>query len=274
MSDIENGQEQQATTGGDWTAGLPPDLKPLVETKGWKTPADALSSYMNLEKTVGAEKLPLPPKDAQGNRDWSKWDGWNALGRPESPDKYDLGDVKMPEGAPIDEQAKAGFFAHAHKIGLTNAQAKEIFGWYGGFLEQAMTGNSQQAAEETAQAEAALKKEWGKAFEAKIDGANRVVRQFGGKDLVAELEKTGMGRNPMLVKALAAIADAIGEDGELGGSKPGAAMSPAEAKSEISRMETDEGTLKILMNKQHPEYDALVAKRNRLYALAYPDEAA
>lgn len=262
------------TTGGDWASSLPPDLQPLVAAKGWKTPADALTGYANLEKVVGAEKLPLPPKDATGNRDWSKWDGWNALGRPESPDKYDIADVQIPEGVQLDDKAKQGFLAEAHKHGLTNAQAKALLGWYGGYTAEAMKGVNDFATTQAAEAEAALKKEWGTAYDAKMDMANRAVKQFGGESLVKALEETGLGRHPEMVKAFAKVGEAIAEDGDLPGSKSSVALTPADALAQINAMHGDENMMKILRDKNHPEYAAIVAKRDRLYAAAYPDEAA
>lgn len=275
MADEAANNTNTPAPSGDWTSSLPPDLQPLVQTKGWKTPGDAISSYANLEKTVGLEKLPLPPKDASGNRDWSKWDGWNTLGRPESADKYDVADVQLPEGVQIDDAAKKGFFDHAHKIGLTNAQAKEIFGWYGNFAGESVGGMERLASEQAAAAEAGLKKEWGQAYDANLDLANRVVKQFGGEDLAKELEQTGFGRNANLVKALAKIGKAMAEDGELPDAKNhGAALSPGDAQAQINAMHGDQNIMKILTNKSHPEYAQMVAKRDRLYAAAYPDQAA
>jgi len=267
QAEVQTATEQSV----DWTASLPPDLKPLVETKGWKQPSDALTSYMNLEKALGAEKLPLPPKGSDGARDWSKWDGWNALGRPDSPDKYQI-DVKFPDGVPINQDAVKGFLAKAHATGMTQAQAQEALGFYSGFLQTAYQQAEQQAQEEVKTAEATLRKEMGQAYDANLALANRVVSKFGGDELVKALESTGLGRNPALVKAFAAIGQAIAEDGELPGGKPsGAALTPADAQAQINAMHGDPNVMKILMDKQHPEYSQTVAKRDRLYQAAFPD---
>ena len=71
----------------DWRDTLPDDLKPMATAKGWRSPAEALKSYVHLERLVGADKIALPAKDAHGNRDWSKWEGWAAIGRPEAADR-------------------------------------------------------------------------------------------------------------------------------------------------------------------------------------------
>ena len=39
-----------------WYSGLPEETRGMVEIKGWKGPEDAIQSYANLEKMLGADK--------------------------------------------------------------------------------------------------------------------------------------------------------------------------------------------------------------------------
>lgn len=94
------------------------DLKGYIETKGWKTEADAVRSYRNLEKLRGVPedrllKLPEDPADMGAV--------WDRLGRPEAPDKYT---------AAIPEDLRDGIYdrlaGKAHEAGLTDGQFKAL----------------------------------------------------------------------------------------------------------------------------------------------------
>jgi len=266
-----------AAAGGDWISTLSPDLRPVVEAKGWKTPGDALTSYVNLERTVDLDKVPLPPKAADGTRDWTKADDlFKALGRPEEPGKYAF---KMPAGAPATDTDKAFHGAMApllHKAGLAQWQVDILAEGFNGFGAQTAEQAQQRNVDATKAAETVLRQKFGGAYDAKIDGASRLARQYGGDGILAELDKAGFGRNPALVEMMANIYDAIAEDGALPGEKKGAAgaLAPAEAKAQIAQMEGDKAQVAILEDKNHPEHQAMVEKRSRLYAMAYPEQAA
>lgn len=262
-----------AGAGGDWTTALSPELRTLATTKGWKGPADALASYANLEKVVGLDKVPLPAKNEKGERDWSKFD-WTGIGRPETPEAYQFNDGEAKVDAGMDKW----FRAKAHGYGLNPWQAQGLRAEWNEFAAELGQAQHAAAVAEAEAAEGALKTELGQAFDAKMDLANRLIAQEGGPELVAELKKSGLGRNANLIKFVMKLAGQYAEDGLLDGERPaGGALTPAEATAAIAALEGDEGTRKILMDKSHPEYAALVAKRSRLYALAYgtaPDGAA
>ncbi len=70
----------------NWRAEVPGDdggldahLGQLVAQKGWRSAKDVLTSYQNLERLVGADKLALPARDA-GPEAWAPV--WEKLGRP------------------------------------------------------------------------------------------------------------------------------------------------------------------------------------------------
>jgi hypothetical protein len=59
--------------------------------KGWRGPADMLTSYRALEKMLGSEKLPLP-RDEADREGYERI--YKALGRPESRGSTAAGEVR------------------------------------------------------------------------------------------------------------------------------------------------------------------------------------
>lgn len=249
----------------DWTSTLDDAGRQLVQAKGWKTPVDAIASYANLEQLVGVEKLPLPPKGADGNRDFANWDGWSQLGVPETPDAYSF---KLPEGraaTPADEA-----FHQALRPGL---HAAKLAPWQVDILNE--TWNSYKASfdavadKAAAEAKATLQREWGPdRYPAEMDLANRAVRQVFGADLAGATQvRLADGRYLLddvgMAKAFAKLGELLGEDqtieGGAGGSSTGMAMTPAAADAEIKRIRGEAyGNPKHAVNdKNHPEYDTI-----------------
>ena len=74
-----------------WRDSLPDDLKGAAWLSKYKTPEDALRGFAEAQKLIGS-KLSVPKDDAP-KEEWDKF--YASLGRPEAPDKYDLGVPEM-----------------------------------------------------------------------------------------------------------------------------------------------------------------------------------
>jgi hypothetical protein len=263
---------------GDWTTSLAPEMRQLVTTKGWKSPVDALAGYANLERLVGTDKLALPAKGADGARDWSAWDGWSALGRPESPDKYDLAEVKLPEGKQLQGDLAKGFLTIAHKEGLTQRQVAAVLGHYVGLEHQRDQGSAARAQQEAQTLDAAIATNWGAERDAKLALARNAAKQLGFKDEMLDKLEKAVGSFEML-NALADVGGKyFAEDGARGRADGGGGLglpnSPAAAKAEIDRIMGEaraQGDKHPYLDKSHPEHAALQARVLRLYQVMSPE---
>jgi len=175
--------EQRAPeTGPSPFEGLPPELKAVAQTKGWKGVEDAVKAYANAEKVIG-DKVAMPKTDAEREALLTK------LGAP-ADGKYDL---KVPEGVTVDADLKTGFETLAAKIKLLPAQAQALMDWNNelakGQADAAAKAEETKAATKDAALEA-LKSELGAdKFEADLTLATKAA-EYGGfpNDLLNRLE--------------------------------------------------------------------------------------
>ena len=249
----------------NWAAGLD-DYQDTIAAKGWSGPGDVLKSYVNLERQVGADKVVLPAEDA----DLTEWDGWSKLGTPENAEDYQL---TAPEGYEAYSQELSDWFrGAAHEMKLPASMAQ---GLHDRFVEQQMaqieTAQNQRN-DQQAEWEGELKKEYGNAFDQRVEAAKRAVREYGSIELEQLLADSGLGSNPHVVRAFVKAGIALGsgpvfKDGETSGQF---GTTPAMAKEQIAALRGHPG----YFDPTHPEHGALKNKMQRLSELAYGTEEA
>lgn len=265
----------EAQTPSDWTGTLAPELKTLAAHKGWRGPEDALRSYAHLERAFGADKVALPGKDAKPE----EWDAlYTRLGRPAAPEQYDLADVARPESMPWNAEGERAMLREMHAAGLSNRQARHLLSKYAEMQGGAWNAATSHGARRVEEAQAALRRDWGAAYDEKSDMANRAFRlAFGdGLEEARQLrlaDGSFLGDHPALVRAFARLGESLTEH-PMAGAKGGRHLTatPEEARAEIARMHGEPATMRALTDRAHPEYAVMVAKRDRLYRLAYPEE--
>lgn len=259
-ADLGGVNNQASNAAGNWWDGFQDnDLKGYVQNKGWKDPADLAVGYKNLEKLLGAEKIPMP-KGADDAEGWTRV--YDALGRPKSADEYKL---SVPEGD-TGEFAKlaAGKF---HELGLTAKQAEGLAAWYN---EQGSGRMNEMQQQQAAKAEAdmqSLKQEWGAAFDENVEFGRRAAREYGlNAEKLSALENS-LGTSEML-KLMATIGRAQGESEFVTSSSGNTfGMTPSAAQQRITALRADKSwTAKYISG----DADAR-SEMQRLMNLAYPE---
>lgn len=257
--------------GNTFLASLPEDIRGEAMFQDIKDVGALARSYMHAQRLVGADKatvLALPKGD-----DPAAWgEVYAKLGRPESPDGYKL---TAPEGMQVDAGLQSGFTKTAHELGISAKQAEGLFAWWNGAMQGAAQQQSAATAQQLAAAEASLRQEWGAAFDQQMQAARDAVRHYGGDDLVKELNITGNGNNPELVKLFAKLGGQLREDGVLTGrSGPGGeALTPDAARQQIDTKMKDKEFLAAYRDKAHAKHGEAMAEMTRLYQFAYPSAA-
>lgn len=264
-----------------WMAGMDADLQAALAPKNYGGVGDLAKAYVSLEKTLGADKIVLPGKDAKPE----EWAGvYDKLGRPAAADKYDLGDWKPPENAGWNAEAQTKMMGVFHEAGLNSAQAQKLLKSYAELSGAGVKALEAKAGEQAAAGETALKKEWGGEYDAKLEQANRAVKSVFGAALaegkkVQLADGTFLLDHPGLAKAFAALGATMAEPGELAGGKGaggggGAVTTAAQAQAEIERLiGPARGDPKhAYTDPAHPEHKALQKRVADLYRLAHPGE--
>ena len=244
-----------------WTDAIADqDLRGFVSQRGWKDPGALAESYRNLEKLTGVphDRLLKLPADNDA-------DGWNSvwgrLGRPETPDGYQL---NVPEGASGDFAKKAS--AKFHELGIPAKQAQALAEWWNNEAGASMQ-SQMQAREQQAEIDMnGLRQEWGNSFDAEIEKGRRAVRQFGIDQPTLEKMEDALGTAEMM-RLFNKIGSGLGEasfEGGNGGSQTFGTSREA-AAARINELKGDqEWTTKYLSGDASAK-----AEMTRLMQLAY-----
>jgi hypothetical protein len=196
-----------------WGAEVSDDLKAVISNKGWKGPLDAVKSYGELHRFVGAEKagrglvLPDPTKAtpeeiAAFRAKAASVDG----GIPDAPEGYGF---ELPKDFPDPEFGKtASALFHKHHVpkGIAAGLMQD-------FAAQVQAGEQARIAaeqKEFEQQETALKTEWGVEFEKNCEIAKRGMKRLGFTDEIIDALETKAGFAGV-IKAMHQAGVAVGE---------------------------------------------------------------
>lgn len=210
---------------------------------------EARKEFLNKVKEKVPELIYLP--DDPALRAEAEKVAWERMGRPADEKGYSLDGVELPEGVKIDS---AALLATAKSLGLTKEQFKGFAKAHAADLAAGMGSESA--------ARAALKTEWGQAFEDKVAQAKAAALKVGVPAAAVDSMPAAQ------LKVWANVAKSIGaEPRQVADQGPGASgkMTPAEALMAMSEI------------RNRPEYwdssknAALRARMNELAVMAYPD---
>ena len=217
----------------DWFNAVPKGSEKVFESYKGKSLTDVLASHVEAQKLIGGS-IRLPnEKDTPEQRDAKIKDARTKLGLapPESPDKYDLGELPQVRGFQWDEARLATAKTAMHQAGFTNDQVKVAMKL---FAEQASALNAPLNPEET---KAQLIEHFGSEamYALNLAAAQKAVRQFGDESFVSWFEQTGLGNHPDFVKFVSKIGRELSEHGAKDAADS-AIMTPADAQKEIDKI--------------------------------------
>lgn len=202
-----------------WVSGLTADLRDNEFVKGHAKPSDFVKAALGWKsKADGSIVKPgegaTPEEVAAYNK---------ALGIPAKAEDYQLPDNKL-----LGKDFAAAQRELFLKQGLSQDQAKSV---YEATIKQLQGGaDAIKKANQTARAEAetALKKEFGDKYTQTLTDAQSALRRFAPEELISYLDKTGLGNHVGLIKMLSAIQGQIGGDSLLSGANAGGNSDPNE----------------------------------------------
>ena len=191
----------QGGSGNDFLSTIPEELRDHPSLSPIKDVENLARSYVNAQKLIGADKIPMPvnPTDEDLDRIYGR------LGRPETAEGYEI----PVDGNIVTEEVAKDYANVAHKLRLSPQQASGILEYYqslAGQSEEAMAANDAKIMQDT---ELSLKKEWGDNYGNKLAMAKEAVESFASTDMleIRLADGTKVGNHPDFIKAFAKMAD-------------------------------------------------------------------
>jgi len=198
---------------------------------------DLAKSYLNLESKLGADKI-IVPKDSNDTEAWTALN--QKLGVPDSAEGYSFSDI---DGVPQEALTidKGAFANVAKKHSLRPDQAEGIWADYNGAIKEALHNINQKDEELVQGVEAELRKEWGNAYDTKVELGERVIEKFANSEEEAKWMQAELGKDPRIARFLANIGSQFSEN-QIGDFKVKTyTKTPDEALREIQAIEATRG---------------------------------
>jgi len=222
-------------------------------------------SYANAAKLVGMDKNQIlaMPKE---NTPEAMAPIWDKLGRPADTKGYDIEQYK--EVLPPEVLGK--YADIAHKNGVSKSAFNSMISE---FVNESVTGQklmAEQQEQQVGQWQAEVKKEFGAAYDDKLNFAKKAVESFGLTDVIKE--NPSMFEHPAIIKAFVAIGEKTSEGMVLSnGSVNHGKLAPAEAQMELAKFNSDQNNINAMLDKSHPQHEFVMKKRSDLFKFAYPE---
>ena len=254
-------QQQEQVKEVDFKSLIPAEYKEEKALQNFQDMKGFVKSYLHSQKLVGADKIPVPNKHAT-DEDWNEV--YTRLGKPESPDGYKFNLPK--DNNKLDDNSLKAFSEQAHKLGLLPHQADGIIKYYNELANAAEVDTNSKAETSRLQAEEALRKEFGPAYNNKLSAAKNLASATLGSDFLSNTvlkDGSKLGDNPTVVKAFADLAGKLSEYTIVKGDIP-SYMTIKEIDQQIAKIKQPGSAY---WQKDHPNHNAAVQEAFKLQEL-------
>ena len=254
-------QQQEQVKEVDFKSLIPAEYKEDKALQNFQDMKGFVKSYLHSQKLVGADKIPVPNKHAT-DEDWNEV--YTRLGKPESPDGYKFNLPK--DNNKLDDNSLKAFSEQAHKLGLLPHQADGIIKYYNELANAAEVDTNSKAETSRLQAEEALRKEFGPAYNNKLNAAKNLASATLGSDFLSNTvlkDGSKLGDNPTVVKAFADLAGKLSEDTIVKGDSP-SYMTVKEIDQQLDKIRQPGSAY---WDKTHPNHNAAVQEAYKLQEL-------
>ena len=250
---------------------LPDDLKENATLQKFKDVGGLSSSYLSMQEMLGS-RVKVPTDESS---DEERGEFYNKLGRPETPDKYELQIDERFSNNPQDLQKIQEFKEKAFDQGFSNTQAQKAVDFYTDMINGAMIDQDAVMGQARITAETALKKEWGPMqYDKNLALSRRAFNRFADDDLKKFVNENGFSNNIGMIKFLHKIGTAFNEPEMVGMGKDSGSIDSDSARIEIDAMMKDSKHKyhEALFDPKDVKHDEAIAYRDNLYDVVYRGE--
>ena len=243
--------------------GAKPEVQQYVQGKGFKSAAALAEAYQNAEKALSSRSFEPPkPEDTAG---WAKVRA--AMGVPEAPDKYDLGEV----GKALKPEALQQWAPVFHQLGLSNEQASKLIAQTTEMATKAQAVQEEAYVKQTEATAERMKLEYGDKWPAFHDiasrGFNVIKQQLKLDDTKVDALERALGTRELLSLAHM-IGEAKVEAGFVASDGQHRAMTKDQARQAINGFKGDPEKYNALMKSDHPNHAAALSEWTQLRRIA------
>lgn len=189
------------------------DKELVGKLKGFKTISQLVNKYMETEEKL-SDSLVVPKKGAP-KEEIDKF--LDALGRPKSPEDYDVGEFKTEEGEQIDKAFRDPLLEAMQEAGLTVPQGKYVYSKLNSILLKKYEIEKENQEEAAAETEEYLRLKWGDNYEKNTEMMVNAIEKFGGPEFLDELNGTKFANSKAFARFMHNIGKAISEEEFVGG---------------------------------------------------------
>jgi len=253
----------------EFVEGLSEELQQEKSLSDFKDVDGLAKSYVELSKHMGSSVK--VPGDMATEDDWSKF--YKRMGRPDSPDAYDLMKPELPEGYEYNNDREIAFREKALQAGLTPKQAKAMYDHTIGSdisnFESSIssTKETKEAVQET------LKKVWGADFDRNLGLAVGAIDRFFDEDSV-DVVKNLAASNAGVAAALHKIGSAIGEDRNSGNQMGHGTVKLTSKEAWAKIKEAQHDPKSAYRDRMHPGHNEAVEEVHELFKVVSEEETA
>jgi len=270
--EVDAGEEDIDETVNDvgkrtWYDQLPTDMRNDPNITKYQSLEEFTKASRELVSKLGKDKVVIP---TENSTDAEKAEFYNKLGRPEEADKYQTPDFKMPEGMERSDDTINAYKQKAYQLGLNQKQYEALLDMQNEMTTATFNKEVETINKMAATTETELRKDWGAAYEGKVESAQNVINKyFKGKDMHRAFDVLSSDKG--FVRAMADIAGHLGEDVIKG--QPKNAKTPADAQSEYNMIVGRNHPMsKAYFDEMHPEHDSVGEYMTNLMRMAHAGE--
>lgn|SRR5574341_200682 len=257
-----------AYDGPEWLKAFPDDVRSDKSLHKYTSAESAARGLINAQRLIGMDKVPKPRGEFDpANSDWQAF--LDAAGRPKSHEDYKFDEAKLPDGLDYDKGLEDKFRGVFHAAGLNGKQAQMLRDAFIAYQGDAFTQGQTEYKQSRDDAQAALQKELGQAYEPTLNAAKAALKEYADEKFVGWLEQSGLGNHPEIVRVFGKIGKEVLGETKLKAFNAQAAMSPMEMREQIEAFRSANSA--ALYDRGHPDNARLVAELTRMTERAYSE---
>jgi len=248
-------------------AGIPEELRVDQTLKTTRNLSGLASQLVNAQKMIGKHAdMVVVPNEKSTQSEWDEY--YKAGGRPDTPDEYAFEHV---EGIESDPELETAFKNLAHSEGLRPSTVQKLIEMDDNRTLMVAQAMQEAKIAEVASAEEALKKQWGAAYDERLNLANRMIQENVSEDNKPAL-LDAIGNNPMVADFLANIAKKFVEHKIISAEVD--QPTPVEAHAAIEGLRNTPGYITgELANTSPARYKQITQEIAKLYQGLHPEDS-